>query len=140
MGTSATDWTVLRTFSSQAAEGDTAAPAIGSMVNMAGGPTRWVEVRARADGETGAITHTSNPTVAVVTIWGQYGGAADEAKIDPLGDFSVPLDGAGVGKPAVPVQFEVFGRTQLYATIKSFTGGTSPQVSGVIEARLVEHS
>ena len=108
------------------------------MVDVPNMPSRYVEVRARADGETSAVTvgGTADPTAVEITIWRQYGGSGDEAKIDPIGTLDLSVTSSACD-PAIPVQFEVWGAGKFYATASGFTGGTAPTVSGIIEARLV---
>lgn len=112
-----TTWTTIRTLSAQAGEATTA-PSAGTCIDLGQAAPR-VEIRL-----VGGASHPSAPTSTTLRVW------RDAEGVDLLGtiDFAA-ADVANV----VPRIFE-FGARRVYVTV-AFTGGSTPTLTGTIQAR-----
>jgi len=112
-----TAWTTIRTMTAQVGEATTA-PAATTMVDL-GQTAPRVEIRL-ANG----ASHPSAPTSTSLRVWREAEG------IDLLG--TVDFAAADVAN-AIPKIFEFHAR-RVYVTV-AFTGGSTPTLTGTIQAR-----
>ena len=91
-------------------------------VALAGCPIPRVEIRVRSGSLDGA------PSSVTLAVWRFSGGY-----VDKLGTIVIVL--ADIATP-VPQLFELYDPS-VYVTVDSFSGGTSPTVTAIVEARAV---
>ena len=113
-----TPWTSVRTVTTQAAEGASAPTSLVALAN----PARKVEVRLRSGVVGGA------PTSVTLGVW-----RGSQGSVDKMG--TVTLQGSSIAVPQ-PAFLDFYGQN-VWVTVESFSGGTTPTLSGTIEARAV---
>lgn len=99
---------------------DAGSPVAADMVSLEQDGPR-VEVRL----VDGAVAGT--PTSVTFGVWRKSG-----AYVDKLGTFTVTGASIATSQPAI---FELYDGN-VYVTVESFSGGTSPTVSGTLQARV----
>lgn len=114
-----TPWTTVRTLAAQVGEA-TSTPDAATMVDLGQSAPR-VEVRLAAGAST-----PSAPTAISLHVWRDAGG------VDKLG--TIDIAAADVAA-SIPKLFEFHAR-RVYVTV-SFTGGSTPTLTGTIQARPV---
>jgi hypothetical protein len=123
-------WVAARAFDAQVAE--TGIPAVSSFVSL-GGRAQFAEVRLRLTGETGALgTGSTGPSAVTISIWREWGG-----KVDRVGQLTAPVV-SNVVQPVEPLIVEVWA-SAVYVTVASFVSGTSPTLTGTVDARGLAH-
>lgn len=122
-------WTPLRTLTTQAAEGRTAPdPSTYKPLSDEGefttdmGRTPYVEIRFDP------LTLAGAPASVTFGVW-----RTSDTKIDRVAALTVASGDAG---SPTPVEVDFHGES-ISVTVESFSGGTSPTVSGAVYARPV---
>jgi len=125
-------WTALRGSAFSATTPETEATARAATFVSLPAQARQIEVRGRFGNETTPLTTgATNPTGFTIAIWRKH-----EGKVDKIGTmfFTVSSNVALARETAV---FDFDGGL-AYATIESFVAGSTPALTGIIEARIVE--
>lgn len=118
------EWTTVRVLSGQAAETGVPAPASFVRLRGRGSRPRWIEFLLDGGSVAGS------PTDVTFTVW-----ALADGKVVKAGRITMSAnDAAEQGAAALRVYAD-----EVYVTVESFTGGTSPTVSGTVVARPLEY-
>ncbi len=110
-------WTTLRTLVAHVGEA-IAAPVSATCIDI-GADSPKVEVRVASGAST-----PSAPTSVVLTVWRDAGG------VDRIGTVTIAAADIAMSIP----QVFTFNARKVYVTV-SFVGGSSPTLTGVVQAR-----
>lgn len=127
-------WKAFRTLTTQAAEGTTPpvqATFVGLNVPGDDSVMAYITDAGRIQNvEVGfeSITFSGSPTSVVLTIWRWSEGKADKVASITINSTDLPN--------VVPVVVNFLGEG-IWALVESFSGGTSPNISGTLRVRPV---
>lgn len=127
-------WRTLRTLVAQVAE--TTPSDASSFVDLKEF-AEDVEVRLANGGSTGA----TGPSAVVLRFWRATKDDAGSDVIERIGsDLTLSVSANAVSNLVVPTVLQKFRADRIYATVLSFTGGSTPTLAGTVQFRVTSGS